>query len=86
MAFQSKFSEVISEVPEEHQGAVASHATLLLNTTGGRPSDAARQAVSLYHRLGYEGLLERHLGDHDAALRACGCSACLADLDRRHAR
>ena len=81
--FRTARDEVLSQVPEEHRTEVGLHANLLLNTGGGRPSDAARQAVREYQRLGIEGLRAQHQSDHRSALEACarrGCAACQADL------
>lgn len=77
---KSKMTEVLEAVPAEHRDEVGLHANLLMNTGGGRPSDAARQAVREYQRLGIDAFRHMHAGDHRAALRACGCAACMADV------
>jgi hypothetical protein len=82
----SKMQEVIDAgVPEADHSIVRLHASLILNTRGGRPSDAARDAVTRYQRLGRHAFIAAHYADHTAALRACGCAACLRDLEDRRA-
>lgn len=82
----SRFEQVLLEVPEEHRAVVGLHANLILNTTGGmRPSDAARQAVSAYARMGFEAFEEAHRAQSHSATAACarsGCSGCQSSLER----
>jgi hypothetical protein len=81
--FKSQMTIVLEAVPEEHRDEVGLHANLLWNMGGGRPSDAARQAVREYERLGIDAMRKQHDRDHTAALASCPCSACAADLAKR---
>lgn len=79
---KSPFREVLETVPEESRSIVGLHANYLLNTQGGRPSDAARSAVAAFNRLGPAEFDRMHYADLERTMRGC-CPTCRADADKR---
>jgi hypothetical protein len=83
----TRFRQVIEAgVPEADWALVSGHAQLLLNTQGGVPSGAARDAVREYQALGRDQFVRMTHGSEAAALRGCGCPACARDYSRLLAR